>query len=100
MRKSYLWKAPICNLKANRAPKLGQYYFPLCWRCTGILIGSFLLKFNFFSSVIYPKSFGILLILPFLIDVILQYVFCIESKNIRRFFSGIFVVFGINILKK
>lgn len=74
-------KFPICNRRPDRAPKIFGYTFILCWRCTGILIGVL------FSSIL-DFSIGRIFILPLAVDGIAQYVYGIESTNLRRFITG------------
>ena len=37
--KNEFGKAPLCNGRPERAPHLGTFVFPLCWRCTGVFVG-------------------------------------------------------------
>lgn len=98
-RLKYLGLAPICNLRADRAPKFFGYSFILCWRCTGALIGSifcFLLRTKLFN--LENILLALLFILSFVFDCILQYYFNVESNNYRRFITGFLLIFGINML--
>ncbi len=33
-------KVPLCNGMKDRAPLIGRFSFPLCWRCLGLVGGS------------------------------------------------------------
>lgn len=47
-----LWgKKPLCNKMSDRAPHIGSFCFPLCWRCSGGVTGAittmiFVIKFQ------------------------------------------------------
>lgn len=93
---SRIGKEPLCNGRAERAPHIFGKCFILCWRCTS-LIASMLLcccfcyVFNGSLQVeleAHDVVYIVILILPTFIDGILQYLFHIESTNLRR------VVFG------
>lgn len=85
---------PICNKKPERAPKIFGYTFILCWRCL-------MVTFGFFSSYLFHRFyyfnmniiFIFLLMVPMILDGILQYFFYKESTNLRRAISGF--LFGI-----
>lgn len=99
-------KEPLCNGKANRAPHIGKKCFILCWRCTSLIFtmllcvclcsifkGSMCMEFR-----IYDIIYAIILILPTLIDGVLQYVFHVESTNVRRALLGIISGIGLWML--
>lgn len=98
-------KSPICNDRPDRAPHIGPFCFPLCWRCSSYLLG--VLLFGLFQSVllnIYLKSglFSIITImvftgLPLIIDGIRQYYFGKESTNRRRILTGILAGLSANM---
>lgn len=95
---------PLCNLNPARAPKIGDFYFPLCWRCTSICISSFLAFFviNFLSIKInfswIKLIFSLCLLIPCTIDSILQYHFNIISTNFRRLYTGVLFGVGVSLL--
>lgn len=79
----------FCHRIPNRSFFYKGKQFPLCARCTGILIGYFvgiayLIIFKNFSL-----PFLLILLLPLLIDGIGQYVGFWVSTNTRRFITGI-----------
>jgi len=91
-RLKYFGKKPLCNLKECRAPKCGNFVFPLCYRCLGVIIGgifSYYITLNIYVSL--------LLMVPFFIDTTLQYSHIKESTNIRRFITGILFGVALNI---
>ena len=83
---------PLCNGIASRAPRLGTFCFPLCYRCTFILLFTFL-------TLLYRKNkmlslkWIIVLLCPMVIDGMLQTFFHIMSTNVRRSLTG--ALFGI-----
>jgi uncharacterized membrane protein len=81
---------PLCNKRPERAPHVCGHVFPLCWRCTGVLVGAVLIDAIFLSM--NPKaqvmiSLSILCI-PMFIDVYRQYYRKLMSTNPRRFYTG------------
>lgn len=87
-----LGKIPLCNGIADRAPQILGICFPLCYRCTFVIIGFFLTLFLIYKKEITAKHIWILL-LPLIIDGCLQTFLMIESHNIRRSITG--MLFGI-----
>ena len=87
---------PFCNGKPTRAPHIGNFCFPLCWRCTSIA-GSTLVccGLNLVVSIDYSRWGGnalgasaVVFSLPMLWDGWLQYGRKMESTNLRRFITG------------
>ncbi|MFA9559202.1 DUF2085 domain-containing protein [Evansella sp. AB-rgal1] len=96
-------KVPLCNGKCERAPHIREFCFPLCWRCTSMLV-SVLLFFviHLLFEVDYPRIgmvtlavLSILFLAPMIMDGLLQYVWGKESTNRRRVVTGF--VGGIGI---
>jgi len=81
---------PLCNKRPERAPHICGHVFPLCWRCTGALVGVILVDIIYLSlspkiSIMLPLS---ILCIPMLIDVYRQYRLKLMSTNPRRFYTG------------
>ena len=77
-----------CHQREDRSFKIKGWQFPICSRCTGILVG------QLFGILIYIFQFripiyisGIFLLIMFL-DWYIQYKNIRESTNIRRFITG------------
>ena len=94
-----LGKMPLCNLKVERGFYIGSFCFPLCVRCTAIIIGILVpVIINIFTRkkqkarILY---LWFIFIIPCLIDGLLQYLFFIESTNIRRLIFGLLSGIGI-----
>lgn len=86
----------------HRLPERSFFYhgrqFPICARCTGILLGYIL-------GIIYgvffkPLSIGlaILLIVPLVLDGYLQYISWRQSTNFRRLSTGILAGIGADFI--
>ena len=93
---------PICNLNIERAFFIGNFCFPLCVRCSAIVLGVLLtvVLIQLFKIKLKGKFFvvWILLIAPCLIDGIMQYGFGVESTNLRRLITGLLSGVGIGNL--
>lgn len=78
-----------CHQIPDRCFKIKGYIFPICARCTGVIIGEtislVLLALNIKTKFILCLIF--LLIMG--IDWLIQYLGIIISTNIRRFITGI-----------
>ena len=89
----YWGKKPICNLHEDRAPHIGSFCLPLCWRCTGITLSTItmIIIFNIFPLQVSLSTFilGIILLLPCAADGILQMFLGMKSNNFRRILTGI-----------
>jgi len=91
-RLNSLGKAPICNLKPARAPHIGSFVFPLCWRCTGVTIG--LVGGMPIGMLLAPVhrelliAIVALLVTPLVVDGLLQKLGHVESTNARRLVTG------------
>lgn len=97
-----LGRKPICNLRPDRAPRLFGICFPLCWRCTGIILGVFLapgfLSCTFVVNI--STIHGLALITPAAVDAVAQYAYGIESTNLRRVTTGAACGVGLVIFLK
>lgn len=101
-RVQYFGTAPLCNLQKDRAPVIHGFCFPLCWRCTSILI-----TYIIFSLLIRNEIFVIpvklitcfILQAPILVDGLAQTIFSHESTNFRRVITGFCSGMGISYLQ-
>ena len=100
----HVGQVPFCNIQRHRAPRIGRFCFPLCWRCTSIL-GTFLgccyLLFphvTLTSYWVYPAS--AILMIPTTIDGVIQYACHKESTNQKRIVTGILAGIGLFLLKR
>jgi len=83
-----------CHQLSERSFFYKGFQFPLCARCTGIVIGEILfapLSLLFFET---PYWVSIIFILIMAIDGGLQYFNILQSNNIRRLITGILAGYG------
>lgn len=89
-----------CHQIPERSFFIGGYQFPVCARCTGIILGyilSFVYCFLHEKINIYS---AIVMIIPMAIDGGTQYFTNYLSNNIKRFITGILAGFGfIQLIK-
>ena len=96
-------KVPLCNECADRAPHIRGFCFPFCWRCCGFIsgvLGAFILKSylkceGFNSTTVV---FGSVLIIPCLVDYVLQNMTVYTSNNYKRAIFGLCAGFGTRFL--
>ncbi|MCF7924887.1 MAG: DUF2085 domain-containing protein [Candidatus Izimaplasma sp.] len=87
-----------CHQMSCRSFFYKNYQFPVCSRCTGILLGEFILApvilLIGFNNIYLNLSFLLLMA----IDGLLQYFKILQSNNIRRFFTGLGAGYAITSL--
>lgn len=83
-----------CHQRADRSFFYKNYQFPVCARCTGVLLGYVLavVFFLIWKTKCFPSSFVCIFML---IDWLIQYLNIKESTNTRRFATGILGGYGI-----
>ena len=79
----------FCHKRPDRSFFYNGKQFPICARCTGILLGYFIGIFYIIISSYHNYFIDIFLILPLIIDGTGQYYKKWESTNFRRFITGI-----------
>lgn len=87
-----------CHQLENRSFCFKGYQFPVCARCTGVLVGEVItiilllinLKINIIYSVILLAIMGA--------DWFIQYIHILESNNIRRLITGICGGIGLTFI--
>jgi len=88
-----------CHQLPARSPHAWGVQLPLCWRCTGILIGAFLLLgWLLWKKRVPPlgKSVAFALLLP--LDVLHAVVTGGEGDNARRLLTGVlWGIFGTSL---
>ena len=98
-RVSFFANKPLCNLREDRALHIGNFVFPLCFRCMFIFIffiSSFILfikKKVKFNKMLFLISF--LILIPMIIDGSVQTFLSVESTNLRRSITG--SLFGLGL---
>ena len=77
-----------CHQMPERSFFFHKYQFPVCARCTGVLIGQSVAIILIVVSIKInlPLAISMLLIMGF--DWFIQYIGFLESNNIRRLITG------------
>ncbi|WP_097160072.1 DUF2085 domain-containing protein [Bacillus oleivorans] len=89
-----------CHRKRERSLIIGNFHFPLCYRCMFILIGYFFVPFLFWLEANIPLYIGILLNLPMIIDGVTQAKKLRTSNNFLRSTTGLMAGLGQAIIIK
>lgn len=79
----------LCHRLPERSFFFRGKQFPICARCTGILVGYFLGIIYFFIIGTIPIFVSLLLLLPLVVDGVGQFFGKWISNNIRRLITGI-----------
>ena len=83
-----------CHQMPERSFFIKGYQFPICARCTGILIGYITSPALIYFGLL-PNIFGcVILLLPMIIDGTIQYCTNYNSNNFKRFITGLLSGFG------
>ena len=94
--------APICNLRPERAPYSGAFVFPLCYRCTGVIVGIIIatpIKQEYLDlGKVSMVVLVLVLTMPMILDGILQKLKFLLSTNTRRAVTGLLFGIGLDIL--
>ena len=91
---------PLCNKRPETAPHLGAFCFPICWRCTALIIGvvcGFMIKRFIEDNRTFVMSLSIIAILPCLVDGLRQRFSDYDSTNIRRIIYGYVAGIGMRL---
>ena len=101
----YFGKVPLCNRTASRGFFIKGFCFPLCCRCTSIILSMLIfylllvkININIDNFFILYLIFSFILMIPTAADYMHQYFTRKESTNIRRVITGIFSGLGIGII--
>ena len=97
-----LGKEPLCNGRPDRAPHIGNFCFPLCWRCFSFLVGaifaSAIKTWVYWNNTVMVMIY-ILLAIPCLLDGGIQYLTeKYESTNMRRSIFGFMAGVGARMI--
>lgn len=95
----YKWLPIIfgCHCKEDRSFYYKGEKFPICARCTGELVGMIVSLFScFFFRLSVPGS--LLILMPMVVDGVVQMVTSYESNNRRRFITGFLFGYGLVML--
>lgn len=87
-----------CHQIPERSFFIGGYQFPLCARCTGLLIGELLTYVLFPLKIIISPVLSVFFLLVMGIDWLMQFIEVMSSTNFRRLITGILGGVGITSL--
>ena len=85
-----------CHQKPERSFFIHGYQFPLCARCTGVLIGYLAAFLMLPFGCLTPVLLCLIFLVPLILDGGIQLICNVLSNNTRRFITGIF--FGIGFI--
>jgi len=86
----------FCHRRPDRSFLFYRNKPVLCARCTGIFIGIVLGFALRLSGILSNPWYGIIFLIPLVIDGTIQFFWRYESTNLRRCITGI--LFGIGII--
>ena len=77
-----------CHQMESRSFKIKGWQFPICSRCTGILVGQILGVLIYILKFRIPIYISAIFLLIMFLDQYIQYKKIKESTNLRRFITG------------
>lgn len=86
-----------CHQMPERSFFINKYQFPVCARCTGMMVGYIMALFLVIIKINIKLIFCILLMIPMIIDGCVQYKTTYLSNNLKRFITGI--MYGIGLIQ-
>ena len=78
-----------CHQMPERSFFYKEYQFPVCARCTGVIIGELIAIFLLIYKIKLNIIISIFLLLIMGFDWFIQFVNLLQSTNIRRLITGI-----------
>lgn len=84
-----------CHQMPERSFFIKGYQFPLCSRCTGILVGEIVSIVAFLYGLTFSFLLYLCLGIPAGIDGIVQFKTAYESNNIKRIITGFLLGYGM-----
>ena len=84
-----------CHQMATRSFFFKGFQFPLCARCTGILVGEIVACLLLLCNIHIDVFIAVLLICPTVLDGMIQLLGKYESTNFKRLFSGLIAGIGL-----
>lgn len=84
----------LCHCRPDRSFFFRGRQFPVCARCTGVLLGMVLslLTFPLWAPPVWLSLLGLL---PMLADGVIQQLTRYESRNVRRLWTGLLFGFAL-----
>ena len=87
-----------CHQMPERSFFINGFQFPVCARCTGMMIGYILAIVLFVFDILFDCLLCVFLILPLVMDGVIQYKTQYISNNFKRVITGIMYGVGLNQL--
>lgn len=87
-----------CHQRADRSFFYKDYQFPMCARCTGVMVGYLIAIPVYFIYTLNISTYIVFCAVMF-VDWYIQYLKIQESTNIRRLATGIIGGFGLMSLE-
>ena len=87
-----------CHQRQERSFFIRNYQFPICARCTGIVVSTIIS----YVICLFKKTrfiYGIILCIPMIIDGGIQYLGIKESTNLRRLITGLLGGAGLTMIR-
>lgn len=84
-----------CHQIPERSFFYKKYQFPVCARCTGVIIGEVVCILAILLNIKLRFAIYIALLLVMGADWFIQYIHLLESNNIRRIITGILGGYGL-----
>lgn len=104
-KKTRIWMALMnfgamlgCHQMPDRSFSYKGYQFPVCARCTGVIIGEFVSLISILFALRISWAYAIVMIIPLVIDGGLQYINVWKSTNLRRIITGFLAGFGLTFV--
>lgn len=85
-----------CHQRTDRSFFYKEYQFPVCARCTGVIIG-YIASVITIAFVLPDLLLGLIFCAIMFLDWFIQFVKIKESTNIRRLITGVLGGYGIII---
>ena len=83
-----------CHQRADRSFFWKGHQFPICARCTGVLIG-YILALTAINFFLPDFLMGMIFCCIMFVDWLIQFIKIKESTNVKRLITGILGGFGI-----
>ena len=87
-----------CHQLPERSFFIHNYQFPICARCTGMLIGEIIAYIMYAFKILLSPFYAVLFLTIMGIDGLIQLLKIRQSTNFRRFITGILGGIGITAL--
>lgn len=83
-----------CHCRSDRSFFWKEKQFPICARCTGELVGILAVCLTGWFYM-FPIAVCVVFLIPMIVDGTVQMLSSYESRNLRRFITGL--LFGIGL---